>query len=96
MSGYLLKAAEQDALAAIDWSEGYLEPGEYVDADLGWTISPHGVAEVPRIKRQAVDLTTSYARIAEGDVGAVYMLAARARTNTGRDLERSIVLRIAA
>ncbi|MEM8870622.1 MAG: hypothetical protein AAGB10_04515 [Pseudomonadota bacterium] len=96
MSGYLLKSAEQETLATIDWSEGYLGVDEYVDADLGWSVVPAGSAQPPRIVRQAFDLTTSYARIADGDEGAVYMLAAKARTNTGRDLERSIVLRIAA
>ena len=96
MSGYLLKPHGREALASIDWSQGYLEPGEYVDADLGWSVEPVGAGGDACVGAQSFDDKTSYAQIREGVPGKVYMLCARALTNTGRALERAIVLRIAA
>lgn len=96
MSGYLLKPKGHETLASIDWSQGYLEPGEYVDADLGWSVVPAGDAGDAEVRVQSFDDKTSYARVREGVPGKVYMLCARALTNTGRALERAIVLRIAA
>ncbi len=92
MSGYVLKAAEAVTEATVNWRRGYLEPGEFVDGDLGWSVSPSG----PRIICQRFDDGASHARVAAGRAGQTYMLAARVLTNTGRTLERSLVLRIAA
>ncbi|NNU81905.1 hypothetical protein HMH01_15820 [Halovulum dunhuangense] len=96
MSGYLMKAAGAEAEACIDWRQGYLEPGEYVDADLGWSIMPAGDLGDPVIACQSFDDRASHARVRSGVPGRFYMLCARAATNTGRMLERAIVLRIAA
>lgn len=95
MSGYLMKPAGGEAEARIDWREGYLEPGEWVEGDLGWSVAPADGAEAPRIMGQAVEPGASLARVGQGVPGQVYMLCARAVTNTGRALERAIVLRIA-
>lgn len=96
MSGYLLKPADQDTTASIDWREGYLKPGEHVDGDLGWAILTTGPGEAPSVTQQSFDADRSWARISAGVPGAVHMLVVRAVTNLGRELERSIVLRIAA
>jgi len=92
MSGYVLKAAEAVTDATVNWREGYLEPGEYIDGDLGWSVEPSGA----EIIAQDFDDSSSRARIARGLPGQVYMLCARAMTNTGRRIERALVLRIAA
>ncbi len=96
MSGYLMKPANAETFARIDWTEGYLEPGERVTADLGWLITPHGEPGDPELRDQRVEPTASLARIARGRPGQVHMLAARARTDRGRELERAIVMRIGA
>lgn len=93
MSGYLMKPASEEALARIDWTQGYLEPGEEVSADLGWAVSPGGEIGV---QEQRVDGCASYAKLADGVPGRVYMVSARAQTNRGRALERAIVVRISA
>lgn len=96
MSGYLLKPASEDAVARIDWREGYLDQGEYIDADLGWSVVPALGEGDPRIAEQSFEAGASLARVSHGVPGRIYMVSARARTNRGRDLERAIVLRIAA
>ncbi len=96
MSGYLLKPADQDAVACIDWTQGYLEPGEFIDGDLGWALLSTGPGDPPKVVVQSFDDANSYAQLREGAAGGVHMLVARAVTNMGRELERSIVVRIAA
>ncbi|WP_112323296.1 phage fiber-tail adaptor protein [Oceanibium sediminis] len=96
MSGYILKPEAVDAVAQIDWAEGYLEPGEYVDADLGWQVTPASGPGDARIVEQFFDNVHSVARLSGGVPGRIYVVSAGARTNTGRALERALTLRIAA
>ena len=83
MSGYLLKPASADALARIDWSEGYLEPGETVVEDMGWSIVPGTGNGDAAVISQAVEPRASVAQIAKGVPGRVYQVCARARTSLG-------------
>ena len=94
MSGYILKAAGQDATCAMDWRRGYLGSDETVAADLGWTIYPQTQAELT-VVAQSLDATRSTAWFAGGAPGRVYMISSRVRTTQGRVLERALVLRIA-
>ncbi|MEM8786761.1 MAG: hypothetical protein AAGE76_00710 [Pseudomonadota bacterium] len=96
MSGYLLKEPGVSVEAKIDWREGYLEPGEYIDGDLGWVVVPARGGDDARVTLQQFDDGASYAWITKGVAGRVYMIAAQALTNTGRVLERALVLRVAA
>ncbi len=94
MSGYLLKAADKVARLSIDWHQGYLAPGETVAADLGWSVHKNA-GEVLVVTEQHHDLARSWASVACGAPGQVYMVTSRVRTSTGRQLERAIVVRIA-
>lgn len=96
MSGYVLKRAESELDWVLSWANGYLEPGEYVDADMGWSILPVDSDNDLRIEAQSVDRTTSQAVLSRGIPGKFYMVSARIRTDQGRMLERSVVMRVAA
>ena len=95
MSGYVQKSADKAADCVVDWNQGYLEPGEAVEADLGWSLVPADGCGDARIEVQGVDARRSFAKVADGVPGRVYMLSARALTTMGRELERAIVLRVA-
>lgn len=96
MSGYIFKAADAPQDIQVDWRQGYLDESEYLDADLGWTVTPVCGEGDPVILSQTFDDGASVARIGGGVPGRIYMLAAQAKTNTGRPLERSVVLQIAS
>ena len=95
MSGYVLKAPDADREVCVDWCRGYLDGGEGVEDDLGWTLEPLGSPDELSVVSQTVGGTVSSARLAGGLPGKVYLLVARARTTLGRRLERAVVLRIA-
>lgn len=95
MSGYLQKTADQQAVACVQWDQGYLEPDEYIDGDMGWSVEPLACADEVCLERQTFDSLGSQARVSKGVPGRVYMMSVRASTNRGRILERAIVLRIA-
>lgn len=95
MGGYVLKKASSELDWVLSWANGYLEPGEYVEADLGWRVLPVEGAEDLRVVSQRIERTASHAVVAGGVPGKVYMVSASVRTTFGRDLERSVVMRIA-
>ena len=95
MSGYVFKPTNAPVACTINWQEGYLEDGEYIDSDLGWAVVPSEDGEDAAVAAQKYDDVRSTAIVTKGVPGRVYMLSARAKTNTGRELERALVLRIA-
>jgi hypothetical protein len=96
MSGYLLKLADRDAACVLDWRGGFLDPGETVAADLGWSVQPQAPSAGDLVvTEQRHDGSRSWARFAGGVPGRVYLMAARVETSAGRTLERTVVLRIA-
>jgi hypothetical protein len=95
MSRYLLKAADRAAAVGIDWRQGYLAPGETVEADLGWHVHDDAGGTLV-VAEQRHDAARSSASLTGGVPGRVYMLAGRVRTSAGRRLERTVVVRIAA
>ena len=96
MSGYVLKKATSELDWVLSWANGYLQPGEYVEADLGWRILPVEAEDDLMVAAQRFDSTASYAAFSGGVPGKVYMVSAQVRTDQGRELEPSIVTRIAA
>lgn len=96
MSGYVLKQASAPFECAVDWSQGYLEPGEFIDGDLGWAVAPSDEDGDLIVAAQRFDDRYSYAVVSRGRPGQIYMVSATACTNTGRQLQRSVILRVAA
>jgi len=96
MSGYLMKARRHHALCSIDWREGYLDAGESLADDLGWSVTPTETVADAGIIAQLQGADTSDAIVAGGVPGKTYMLSARVRTDRGRELACSVVLQVAA
>ncbi|MEO0913019.1 MAG: hypothetical protein AAFY59_08515, partial [Pseudomonadota bacterium] len=95
MSGYILKTAEEDVDLPVRWRTDKLMPGERVREDLGWQITPVAGEEDLAVSEQHLTCDTSFALLAGGVPGKTYMVSAQARTDKGRDLVRSYVIRIA-
>lgn len=95
MSGYTVKPADAPSVVLIDWRKGYLEATETVSRDLGWSVrecvsdgDPVEVAE------QHHDFWRSWAEFRGGKPGRFYLVSARIRTSRGREVARSMVMRI--
>lgn len=96
MNGYYLKAPGAEIDYSIDWTAGYLEDGETIAADLGWTVFPSDVGPdglSVTSAAWAADVTTATLR--GGRFGATYRVASKIRTNRDRIDERAFVVRIA-
>lgn len=96
MSGYLLKPSEAPGTFVMDWTKGYLDPGETLNADLGWCIQPSSKEDGDlAIDMQKFDSHKSWARFVSGVPGRFYMVSNRVRTTGDRVLSRGIVVRVA-
>ena len=96
MSGYFLKDADSELELSVDWRAGYLKQREWVSDDLGWTIRP--VDDVPdelRIVMQECGAACSKATFEGGVPGRIYMVSSRILTTLGRELERTLMFRVA-
>jgi len=95
MSGYFLKDPNSELELSVDWRAGYLQQGERVSDDLGWSIRP--VEDVPdelRVMLQECGATRSSATFAGGIPGRIYMVSSRIMTTLGRELERTLMFRV--
>lgn len=95
MSGYVLKPASRDVTFTIDWSRGYLGPGERVMRDLGWSVQSDEAARSLAVIAQDQDARRSWAAFRGGAPGRAYLVTSRVKTTHDRVLSRAIVMRIA-
>ncbi len=96
MSGYFLKDPDSELELSVDWRAGYLKRNERVSDDLGWTVRP--VEDVPgelRVVLQECGATSSKATFEGGIPGRIYMVSSRIMTTLGRELERTLMFRVA-
>lgn len=96
MSGYIVKDPDSELELTVDWNRGYLQRYERVSDDLGWTIRPVEAddGELSVVFQECL-ATTSKARFTGGVPGRIYMVSSRIETTAGRELERSILFRVA-
>ncbi|MBL4872005.1 MAG: hypothetical protein JKY41_01095 [Rhodobacteraceae bacterium] len=95
MSGYFLKDPNSELELSVDWRAGYLQQGERVSDDLGWSIRP--VEDVPdelRVVLQECGAARSTATFEGGIPGRIYMVSSRILTTLGRELERTLMFRV--
>ena len=96
MSGYFLKDPSSELELSVDWRAGYLKQDEQVSDDYGWAIRP--VEDVPgelRVVLQECAATSSKATFEGGIPGRIYMVSSRIMTTQGRELERTLMFRVA-
>ena len=96
MSGYFHKAPDSELALSINWQNGYLDRDELVVDDLGWSIRPvEDDPEELKVIYQECTTTLSKATFAGGIPTKIYMVSSKVRTTRDRELERSIVFRVA-
>ncbi len=96
MSGFVVKAADAPSVVLIDWRKGYLDPTETVAQDLGWSVRDCANDGTPvEVAEQHHDFWRSWAEFRGGKPGRFYLVSARIQTSRGREVARSMVMRIA-
>ena len=95
MSGYFLKSPDSALDFSFDWGFQFLEGGETIQTDLGWTVHPDTVAAGGVVVDSAVSTpTTTTAVLSGGLPGEAYLVSSRIRTTAGREIQRSLTVRI--
>ena len=93
MSGYFTKSPGSNLDYTFDWGFQFLDPGETITADLGWTVTPDDAGGV-QVQSNTSTATTTTAFLGGGEAGHAYLVRSRIATSTGRTVERALTLRI--
>jgi hypothetical protein len=95
MSEYLMKNPATTLVHSFDWAE-FLS-GETIAVDQGWAIHPDSISTGALvIGGETLSGTTTSAEISGGLPGEAYLISSTIRTDTGREIQRSILLRVAS
>ena len=94
MNGYHVKNPDDATEMVLDWAARYLEPGETITADLGWQVAPVVTGGLTAVSASNTATTTT-ATLNGGRAGDAYLVAGTVQTDRGRELSRSITVRIA-
>lgn len=94
MTAYILKTSTAPAVVTFDWDDGSLLPGETVESDLGWVLTPETATPSLSVVGANTTATATSATLAGGRPGDVYRVAATIRTTAGRELVRAVTLRV--
>ncbi len=93
MSGIFLKDADSDLDHTFEWSAQILDAGETIENDLGWTLHPQDGALFVGATNHSP--TTTTVRLSGGVPGQAYLVCSNIVTTTGREIQRSIMVRVA-
>ncbi|MEM9059819.1 MAG: hypothetical protein AAGD13_05090 [Pseudomonadota bacterium] len=96
MSNYFVKNPASSLDYTFDWGFQFLDAGEAISTDIGWSIAPDEAAT----GGLAVDSTSSSASsttviLSGGEPGKAYLVASRIQTTASREIERSLIVRVA-
>ena len=96
MSGYFLKNPGSLLDYSFDWGFQLFEPGETIENDLGWTVVPDDAVNGGlALDQTSATATTTTAFLSGGKPGEAYLVCSRIRTTLGREVQRSMTIRIA-
>ncbi|MEM1162095.1 MAG: hypothetical protein AAGJ28_14265 [Pseudomonadota bacterium] len=96
MSGYFLKHPNTTLDYTFDWGFQLFQAGEEIETDLGWSVLPEEGAEGGvSVSSTTSTLTTTTAFLTGGVPGQAYQVSSRVATTLGRDVARSLTVRIA-
>lgn len=96
MSGYFLKSPGSLLDYTFDWGFQLFDPGETIDVDLGWTVTPDAAANGGLgFTQTSSTATTTTAFMNGGQPGEIYLVCSRVRTTQGREIQRSMTIRLA-
>ena len=96
MSGYFTKNPNSTLDYTFDWGFQLLEGGETVLNDLGWSIDPDDSANGGlSVVATSFTATNTTAQLTGGMAGNAYLVSSTIQTDQGRQVERSLIVRIA-
>ena len=96
MSGYFLKNPGSTLDYSFDWGFQLLDGGETIQTDMGWTVHPDAAALGGLvIESNTSTPTTTTAFLSGGQPGETYLVCSRIGTSQGREVQRSMTVRIA-
>ena len=96
MTGYYVKNPGSALDVNVDWAQQFLSPGEVISTDLGWTVRPDVAASGGLVVvSQSASSTVTTARLSAGTPGDAYLVTSAIETNQGREIRRSLTVRIA-
>lgn len=95
MTGYFLKNPGSTLDYTFDWGFQLLDDGETITTDVGWTIHPDTAASGGlSISSASATANTTTAFLAGGQPGETYLICSRVQTSSGREVQRSLTVRI--
>ncbi|MGD1925827.1 MAG: hypothetical protein ACFB03_16800 [Paracoccaceae bacterium] len=96
MSNYFVKNPASSLDYTFDWGFQFLDAGETIAADLGWRIEPDEAATGGlAIDSAALTATATTSVVSGGEPGKTYSISSRIRTSADREIERSLIVRVA-
>ncbi len=96
MSGYFIKSPAAVLDVTFTWADQLDGAHETVATDLGWSIEPDEAdAGGMTVSASSHADETTTVHLAGGITGAAYQVRNRVLTSEGRELERSLALRVA-
>lgn len=96
MSGYFLKNPGSTLDYSFDWGFQLLNGGESIQMDLGWTVHPDASASGGlSVQSSSATPTVTTAFLTGGQPGETYLVCSRIQTDQGREVQRSMTVRIA-
>jgi hypothetical protein len=93
MSAFFVKNTGSDLDHTFEWTAQILDGGETIETDLGWTLHPEG--DGLSIGQSAHSPTTTTVRLTGGVPGRAYLVCSNVLTSAGREIQRSILVRVA-
>lgn len=96
MTGYYVKNPGSELDVTIDWAQQYLHPGETITSDLGWSVRPDFAASGGlAVLSNSSTANSTTARLAAGQPGDAYLVTSAIATSEGREIHRSVTVRVA-
>ena len=95
MNEYFLKNPASKLDYTFDWASQILVGGEQISSDLGWTVTPDKAATGGlTVVLASNTTTTTTAILGGGKPGEAYLVASQIQTTNGRNVRRSLTIRI--
>ena len=96
MSGYYVKNPGTVLDLTFDWGVQFLESGETIATDQGWTVHPDDASGGGiSVQSSASTSTTTTAFLAGGRAGDAYLVSSSILTSQGREIRRAMTVRVA-
>jgi hypothetical protein len=95
MDEYYLKNPASELDYTVDWNVRFLAAGEQISSDLGWSVTPDDAAAggLAVVSASSTETTTT-AILGGGRPGDAYAVSSRIQTTDGREIRKSLTIRV--